>query len=272
VEITKVIPEVSYDVLGRMVPGIAAIWVWSIAAGTTFAALVVNVYAGSTTLSQSVIVLVATLLLAAYLIGHIISPISGFFHSRILPYLFPSYFAVLADAAGYDGKGAYPSAARAFFQKEIHRLFGETTPTQSQYRQATYLWYDSVRMDSDSAAAKLGKMRAEYGMLEGLYVVLVIAIPINLTYWFVTERRLDLVLLGLAAGGFVVVAWSAARTFRTFQRAVINQYYLLNKDQAAKPKVPSDRGGKAISQDAPAPEPLTSAPHQTTGPDGDKAR
>jgi hypothetical protein len=127
-------------------------------------------------------------------------------------------------------------------------------------------------MDSDSAAAKLGKMRAEYGMLEGLYVVLVIAIPINLTFWFVTERGLDLVLLCLAAGGFVVIAWSAARTFRTFQRAVINQYYLLNKDQAAKPKVPSDRGGKAISQDAPAPEPLTSVPQQTTGPDGDKAR
>ena len=271
-EITKVIPEVFYDVLGRLVPGIAAIWIWSIAAGTTFAAFVTNVYAGSTTLSQSVVVLVATLLLAAYLIGHIIGPISSFFHSRILPYLFPSYFAVLADAARYDGKRGYPPAARAFFQNQIHRLFGETTPTPNQYRQATYLWYDSVRMDSESAAVLLGKMRAEYRMLEGLYVVLVIAIPINLTYWLITGHGPDLSLLCLVAGGFVVVSWSAARTFRTFQRAVINQFYLLNNDQGARPKVPSDRGGKAISQDAPAPEPLTSVSHETTGPDGDKAR
>ena len=91
-EITKVIPEVFYDVLGRLVPGIAAIWIWSIAAGTTFAAFVTNVYAGSTTLSQSVVVLVATLLLAAYLIGHISAQLVAFFtleffHTSFLPTL-----------------------------------------------------------------------------------------------------------------------------------------------------------------------------------------
>ena len=99
-------------------------------------------------------------------------------------------------------------------------------PTGAQYRQATYIWYDLVQLSSEPSNSRLGKMRAEYRMLEGLYTAFALTLPIYLGWWVSTRGAVKTELLLIATAGFVLSCWSAVRLFQTFQRSVINEYYL----------------------------------------------
>lgn len=229
-EFAKIIPEIFYDLIGRVIPGSVAIWVWSQAIGTDPVQVVANAYGSSKSLSESAFVLMTTLLLISYLIGHLISPLSSLMHTYFLAKLFPRYFRALEDAI--SGKhNRYPAAARDFLTQEIASLFNidSDSISGSEYRRATYLWNGWIRLANPTAGTKLAKMRAEYRMLEGLYVVFAIAgFLYPLSRWLIpTELRGGTnwaFVIGIAIA-FALAAWSAARSFRTFQWAVINHYF-----------------------------------------------
>jgi hypothetical protein len=225
-EILNVIPEIFYDIIGRTVPGMVAIWVWSLAFDETLGHVLVAPYRGAPALSGSAPVLVGTFIFAGYLVGHLLSAASGFSHTYVLARIFPGYFSVLKNACDASDSRGYPTQQREFFRAETEKAL-KGSPTSAQYRQLTYLWYDSARAGSAEMTAKLGKMRAEYRMLEGLYVGLFLAIPLSIGKWIFGGPVPSYVLLSWVTVGVVISAWSAARTYRTFQRAVINQYYLL---------------------------------------------
>ena len=225
-----IIPQLYYDILGRIIPGAVAIWLWVLAANGQLAALLLHPYSGSQTLSGSLLVLLATWSIAAYVIGHLLSPISAMIHTRILARYLPSYFNILQDAVSVSAKG-YPPSIRSFFADEAANLYGKDTvsrgvPSAAQYRQATYIWYDLVRLRSVSSGSRLGKMRAEYRMLEGLYVAFALTVPIQVCWWLIVGGDFSLELLAASLCGFILSCWSAVRLFQTFQRAVINEYYL----------------------------------------------
>lgn len=225
-----IIPQLYYDILGRIIPGTVVIWLWVLAVNGNLAVLLSDPYTDSKTLSGSLLVLVATWLIAAYVMGHLLSPISGMFHTRILARYFPSYFNVLQAAVSSSAKG-YPPAIRRFFADEAAMLFGKDSvkqevPSAAQYRQATYIWYDLVRLRSESSSSRLGKMRAEYRMLEGLYTAFALTVPIQVCWWLIVGGAFRVELLIVSVGGFILSCWSAVRLFQTFQRAVINEYYL----------------------------------------------
>src|SRR5574342_1023520 len=110
-ELSKMIPEIYYDLLGRVIPGGVAIASWSFALGIDWVNAIVSIYSSSKALSESIIVLAFTILLIIYLIGYIISPISNFMHSKVLAKIFPSFFNVLKSASAI-GPGQYPSGPR----------------------------------------------------------------------------------------------------------------------------------------------------------------
>jgi hypothetical protein len=225
-----IIPQLYYDVLGRIIPGSVAIWLWILAVNGHLAVLLGDPYAGNKSLSGSILVLVATWLISAYVIGHLLSPISSIIHSKILARYFPSFFNVLQGAVS-AGTKSYPPAVRKFYANEAAELFGrdsarQEAPSAAQYRQATYIWYDLVRLRSDSSSSRLGKMRAEYRMLEGLYTAFALTVPIQVCWWLIVGGTFRVELLIVSIGGSILSCWSAIRLFQTFQRAVINEYYL----------------------------------------------
>ena len=236
-EISKMIPEIYYDLLGRIIPGTIAVWTWPRALGIDAMSALVGMYGGKTSptvLSESALVLAITILLAGYLIGHFISPISSFVHSKILPKLFPAYFRVLYDAVT-NKRNPYPPAVRDFLNEEVLRMFDvhAEKATPSEYRRATYLWYDWIRLTDPTAGTRLAKMRAEYRMLEALYVVfggtlILHAVPtLLLPYRSRLAVDWELVIVSLAA--LIIAVWSAVRLFRTYQWAVVNHYYQIKQ-------------------------------------------
>ena len=249
VELAKIIPEIFYDVIGRVVPGLIAVWAWTYAFGTNPAKLSDHMFSASKAFSESVFVQASSILFVAYLIGHLISPISSLMHTYVLASFFPRYFSVLHDAVS-SGHNPYPSRTQKLLTLEVVKLFGQSDRkvSEAQYRRATYLWYDWIRLANPAAGARLAKMRAEYRMLEGLYVVLVIAILIYpISRWSIpaTSSAVSWTFVIGIAVGLTLAAWGAARLFRTFQWAVMNHYYQLRSSGAL---------GAEISEPPPEPE------------------
>ena len=233
-ELSKIIPELFYDLLGRVIPGVIAVWIWLYALGISLTTALVIMFGTSKVLSESVFVVITTIMLIGYLIGHLISPVSSFMHTQVLARLFPSYFKVLQNAV-LSSRNPYPSAVSLVLNDEVSSMFGEKArdASSSSYRRITYLWYDSIRLLNPTAGTRLAKMRAEYRMLEGIYVVFTIALILHV---------LSLLAGHVISWGFIIgstiaitiAGWSAARLFRTFQWAVINHYYHLRKADSSK--------------------------------------
>jgi hypothetical protein len=236
-DISKVIPEIYYDLIGRLVPGIIALVLWPNAMNLDMVGMVFSLYAGSSVLSKSVLIFGLTILAIAYAIGHLVSPISATAHSRLLPRLFPSNFRVLKDAAE-RGKNPYPHKISIFFNNEASAVFGngDRQPSASEYRRVTFLWYDWVRLKNPSAGTRLAKMRAEYRMLEGLYVVfgatLLLCSVVFLLKWSGRDAHPPHVAFVIAnVIALLISTWAAARMFQTFQFSVINHYYQIKTDK-----------------------------------------
>ncbi len=241
-ELGKLIPELFYDIFGRIIPGLVALALWSYAFNFDIAQSVFFFSQGFSALQGSTLFLGLGLLTVAYAIGHLVSPISAWSHSKLLPAISPSNFSVLKEAAS-KGKNAYPGRIALFFLAETTALFGnaDREPSAAEYRRITFLWYDWIRLRDPSAGTRLAKMRAEYRMLEGLYVVFgvtalfaLMASIFKLIGWTVEppSMRFDMACVTC----FLVAAWAASRLFRTYQFSVINHYYQLRSAEQAEEK------------------------------------
>jgi len=233
-EISKIIPEIYYDLLGRVIPGLMALWIWCDALGYDWVTITVGIYVGSKTLSESVFVLVVTTLLMAYLVGYLIGPLSNFVHSKVLAKMFPSFFNVLKDASS-NGPNQYPTEFREFFRNETSRILRTATETASasEYRRITYLWYDWVRITDPTAGTRLAKIRAEYRMLEGLCVVFGTAILGYVTSVWLISKAIDWGFIIGCTLVTIILVLNASRLFQTFQWAVINHYYQLKNSSSS---------------------------------------
>jgi hypothetical protein len=244
-DLSKFIPELFYDLLGRVVPGAIAIWIWLYALGIDLTTVLRILFGTAKVLSDSAFVVTTTLMLIAYLIGHLISPISSFMHLQVLARLFPSYFKVLQNAA-LSSHNPYPSNIRLFFNDEVSRMFREKdrNARSSEYRRITYLWYDSIRLFNPIAGTRLAKMRAEYRMLEGIYVVFTLALILHIMLSWPTRHTISWGFIIGSTLAIIIAGWSAARLFRTFQWAVINHYYHVRSVDS------SASGAKSASSEA----------------------
>lgn len=73
---------------------------------------------------------------------------------------------------------------------------------------------------------RASKVRAEYRMYGGLAVAAIAFIVIHLAASLAPAVRMNGFLLLLAAVIGALCIWGKARTYRVFQRTIINSYYL----------------------------------------------
>ena len=221
----KLIPQLFYDLIARVLPGSVALILLGLSTNLKLGKWITDFWEGATAIQGSALWLGFGFLVAAYLVGHIISPISDFIENRYVKRVFSDYFEVLQ--IGLSSEHIYSPEMR----KVLFRELGAATDndisqiTSSQYQKAVFVWYDWLRVNSPQAGANAAKIRAEYRMHSQNTVVFMTALLTHLIWAATQQGRLKPALIILTVLAGLLSLWATARTYRTFQWSVIQHFY-----------------------------------------------
>lgn len=245
----KVIPQVFYDLIARIIPGAIAIWVLTAACNIKSERIVAALLDGFPELQHSAFILIIVFLLSAYLAGHLISTVNDFPPFRwTLSKIFPSFSTILRKIR--DG------LCTDYLKNEMDRLVkevvcGDTAPSEARdekhYKAAVYLWYDLLRVRYPDVGGRLTKLRAEYHMRKRIAEVLFIAMILHILLSIIgvwigaLGVSLNKYTLGISLSGFILSGWGAVRACKTFQRSIINHYILMKKELAVESQIHSSQ-------------------------------
>lgn len=222
----KIIPQLFYDLIARVIPGGVAIFAFATAVNKKVGTLLTDAFAGAPTLQQSALLLTIVMLVFAYLLGHLLSTLSDLFKQVTVKALRHSHFRVLKDAIKTSDN--YPEDVRRFLFEEMNRLSGNEGEALNDrhYTRAIYIWYDWLRITNPEVGSRLTKLRAESAMYERLAGAMIISVLLHLIAvvsfdirwnWLVVISGIILAFLGM---------WGHAQGDRIFQASTINHYYL----------------------------------------------
>ena len=157
----KLIPQLFFDLISRVLPGSVAIILLAISTDSKLGKLTTDFWDGATAIQESALLLSFGFVIAAYLVGQIISPLSALVENNVVKRLFPAYYHVLQ--VGLTGKGTYSSNMRKALLKELDAETEDDVGqiTVSQYQKAVFVWYDWLRVNAQEAGANAAKIRAE---------------------------------------------------------------------------------------------------------------
>jgi len=231
-EVSKIVPQLFYDVIARGVPGGALI------AGTSFALgdsasirdIVMVGFSGSNTSISVTLSFYIVLMFYSYILGHIISPVGDWIvEQKIIKLKFDTYFQVLRDSVD-PNKSKFPGKIQRYLREEVG-IFEDDIKSgdehsNDKFTSLLFIWSDWLRFKSADAGSRIVKLRAEYRMLLGLSVVGVYTVALHLVCLvFVEAVSLNIVLI--ISG--ILLSWLGflgyCKGYRTFQYSVINNYY-----------------------------------------------
>src|SRR5512140_669745 len=113
----KLIPQLFYDVISRVIPGVVALVLIAAALGSDLGALVVGPFRGAGALAQSALFLGIGVIGASYIAGQMIAPVSDFYERYVVTALVPRSFWFMPGALGPDSH--YPDALQLFLLREL---------------------------------------------------------------------------------------------------------------------------------------------------------
>jgi hypothetical protein len=225
VDALKLIPQLFYDLIARVLPGSVALVLLGLSTDLKLGKWITDFWEGATAIQGSALWLGFGFLVAAYLVGNIISPISDFLENRLVKRLFSDYFEVLRF--GLSTEGIYSPDMRKALLRELGAETNHAISqiTSIQYRKAVFVWYDWLRVNSPQAGANAAKIRAEYRMHSQNTVVFMAALLTHLIWAAMQQGKLKPTLIALTVIAGLLSLWATARTYRTFQWSVIQQFY-----------------------------------------------
>ncbi len=220
-EALKLVPQIFFDLIARVVPGAVALLIVNLEVPGCWSSLLGSLSANQLDSDNATVFVFMTLLGLAYIIGQIVAPLGKLLEKigpqiKSLAYLF---------AEGVDPKRPVISA----FREEL----GNPAAYDSSCEKVIWYWYDWLRLHASDAGALTAKIRAEYGMYYGLSAVFVLGAIGNL----ITERSLGSVpwpwviftLIVLAVLMFI----RGRDTDMTFRKSVCNFYYVAKYKQSS---------------------------------------
>jgi len=220
----KLIPQLFYDVISRVIPGVVTLILVASALGTNFGVLVTGPFGGAPALRDSALFLGVGVIGASYIAGQMLAPLSDFYERYVVTALLPRSFWFMPAALGPDSH--YPEAMQLFLLSELglgdenRKLAGE------RFRVALFVWYDWLRVWQVQAGARVEKIRSEYRMFGGVAVAAFAATAAHALRGLLLPDTLQPLFLAMGGLLFVFSSWGMARTYRTFERSVVNQYYV----------------------------------------------
>ena len=233
----KLIPQLFYDLIARVLPGSVALVLLGLSTDLKLGKWITDFWEGATAIQGSALWLGFGFLVAAYLVGQIISPLSDLIENKLVKRVFSKHFKVLQT--GLSSKGTYSPTMQDVLLKELRAETDHDKGqiTSSEYQKAVFVWYDWLRVNSPEAGANAAKIRAEYRMHSQNTVVFTAALLTHLIWASTTaEGRMKPVLIILTVIASVLSVWATARTYRTFQWSVIQQFYAVLRPPKAEEK------------------------------------
>ncbi len=226
-DVLKLIPQLFYDLISRVLPGGVAIIAITAAVDRKVGKIVIGLLEGIPVIQQSSFFLAMTILTCAYIVGHLIGPLSAFVERNIIAKLFPSSFHVLKNTVSASS-GDYLPDMQNFLTNELNKYYrkeGTNEIKDRQYTRAIFLWYDWLRIYNPDVGARITKIRAEYRMYGEITIAMVIAFILHLSAirWGIRPNWV-LIILTFSIG--TLSLWGLTRMYRIFQWTIINHYYI----------------------------------------------
>ncbi len=220
----KLIPQLYYDLIARVLPGAMMLILLAASTDLTRGKLASDFWGSLIVVQGSALSLGFGFIAAAYLAGQIISPISDFIEDNVVKRLFPVHFQVLKISL--LNKSAYPPDMRKMWLQglgiEKEEDVSQITPLQ--YERMVYVWYDWLRINFPDVGANAVKIRAECRMHSQNAVVCAITLMVHLWWGCTQQGQIKYELIGIAAIAGFLSLWACARTYRIFQLAVIQPF------------------------------------------------
>ncbi len=220
----KLIPQLFYDVISRVIPGIVTLVLVAAALGSDLGALVVGPFRGAPSLQASALFLGVGVIGAAYIAGQMIAPVSDFYERYVVGALVPASFWFMPSALGPGSH--YPETMQAFLLRELGLGDDNRQLAGARFRVALFVWYDWLRVWQVPAGARVEKIRAEYRMFGGVAVAAFAATLAHVGRALFVSGSLQPLFVATGLLLFIFSSWGMARTYRTFERSVVNQYYV----------------------------------------------
>ncbi len=220
----KLIPQLFYDVISRVIPGVVTLVLVAKALGSDLGALVMAPFGGAPSLQASPLFLGIVVIGGAYIAGQMIAPVSDFYERYVVGALVPQSFWLMPRALGPDSH--YPETMQLFLARELGLTDGNRQLAGARFRVALFVWYDWLRVWQIPAGARVEKIRAEYRMFGGVAVAAFAATVAHAGRALLVAGALSPLFVATGLLLLVFSSWGMARTYRTFERSVANQYYV----------------------------------------------
>ncbi len=229
----KLIPQLFYDVISRVIPGVVALVLVALALGSNVGALAAGPFSGAPALRDSPLFLGVALIGAAYIAGQMIAPVSDFYERYIVGAIVPARFWMMPGAVSPGSQ--YPENMQAFLLRELGLGDGDRQLAAARFRAVVFVWYDWLRVWQVPAGARVEKIRSEYRMFGGVAVAAFGATLVHLGRALLVSGALQPFYVATGLLLFLFSSWGMARTYRTFERSVANQYYVSRVEAVSFP-------------------------------------
>lgn len=237
-ETLRLLPQVFYDLISRVIPGVIGLVLISYALERDLGSLISGPFAGAPALQTSPLFLGIATIGASYIMGQITAPISDLYERRLVSSLVPVGYWTFPAALQPDS--AYTDAFRAFIGRELELQQPDPSLAARRFHAMLFVWYDWLRVWKPEAGMRVTKLRAEYRMFGGIAVSSIFAVGLHIVLSLVGQARLvpAFGIIGLLVTAFA--SWGMVRTYRTFQWSVLNQYYVGKQSEAEHGSIPRE--------------------------------
>jgi len=211
----RVIPQVFFDLIARMVPGAVALFLSALAVPGSWPVLSNGIKSGPQVVQESGALWFVTLFLASYSVGQILAPLARALQSSI-DRLLPKKGVVAHFYGTPEREALHPQAH--FFREELGETYDE------QHERSIWIWYDWLRVYVPGAGELVARIRAEYTMYSSLSVAFAIACVVRIPLLTFTTR--DLTFLACMLALSALMAFRYRQTEYTFRQSVTNFYFV----------------------------------------------
>lgn len=225
-DVLKLIPQIFYDIIARVIPGCTTILVLGEAVNRPLVAGVFSLLAGRQfAKDDSMLALMSIWVVGGYVAGLLLAPLGKVLRDLSARVRSPGKPPLIQLREGTD---RYLPKVRDF-------LLGEVSDASDiQVRNAVWSWYDWLRIYYPDAGSICAKMRAEYSMFASLGAGLIVALcaRVYVTAWQALEAEVGALVfitrsslfLGAVLVGAVISLRRSLEIMHLFERAVIHLY------------------------------------------------
>jgi len=226
----KLIPQLFYDLISKVLPGGYALLGITFALDSNVGFLIRDPFISITALSESAFFIGLFLFTLSYLLGQLIAPISNFYERKFVWSFVPEAYKVTAEKI-LKSDTTYTPAMRQFVRDELEIdekiILSQSTSIYNELLyKSIFVWYDWLRVWYPDAGARSAKVRAEYRMHGALASSSILILFIHFIASWLYQFPYNSILITSTLSITILSTWGLVRTFRTFQWTVMNQYYV----------------------------------------------